>query len=113
MKRRVGLLLLVVMILGWWGFLKPVCSFKIGLVTGTVSQGEEEYRAGEKMAARYPGSVIHVTYPDNFMQEQETTMTQIVRLEWIQKLKPLWSVKGYQAPLRRLIGLKSFGMTWC
>jgi len=54
--------------------------FKIGLMTGTVSQGEDEYRAAEGMVAKYPGRVIHVTYPDNFMQEQETTIAQIVSL---------------------------------
>jgi hypothetical protein len=54
--------------------------FKIGIVTGTVSQGEDEYRAGEQMKQRYGDRVIHVTYPDNFMAEQETTISQIAGL---------------------------------
>lgn len=55
--------------------------FKIGLVTGTVSQGEEEFRAGEDMVKEYGADVIkHVTYPDKFMQEQETTIAQITSL---------------------------------
>lgn len=54
--------------------------FKIGIVTGTVSQGEDEYRAGEQMKERYGDRVIHVTYPDNFMAEQETTIGQIAGL---------------------------------
>lgn len=54
--------------------------FKIGIVTGTVSQGEDEYRAGEQMKERYGDRVIHVTYPDNFMAEQETTISQIAGL---------------------------------
>ncbi|SDK93423.1 DUF3798 domain-containing protein [Natronincola ferrireducens] len=55
--------------------------FKIGLATSTVSQNEEEFRAGEEMVARYGADVItHVTYPDRFMQEQETTISQIVSL---------------------------------
>ena len=55
--------------------------FKIGLVTDTVSQGEEEFRAAENMVAKYGADVIkHVTFPDNFMQEQETTIAQIAGL---------------------------------
>jgi hypothetical protein len=55
-------------------------NFKIGLMTGTVSQNEEEFRAGEQIAAKYPGRVQHVTYPDNFMVEQETVIAQMVGL---------------------------------
>jgi hypothetical protein len=55
--------------------------FKIGLVTGTVSQGEEEFRAAENAVATYGSNVIkHVTYPDKFTQEQETTIAQITGL---------------------------------
>src|SRR5207302_1456822 len=32
-------------------------AFKIGIMTGTVSQGEEDFRGGEQVAARYPGRV--------------------------------------------------------
>lgn len=59
--------------------------FHIGIVTGTVSQGEDELRGAEAMIAKYGnsadgGMITHVTYPDNFMQEQETTIAQIVGL---------------------------------
>lgn len=54
--------------------------FKIGLMTGTVSQNEEEFRAGQQIAAKYPGRVKHVTYPDNFMVEQETVIAQLTGL---------------------------------
>ena len=54
---------------------------KIGLMTGTVSQGEEEYRAAEDMVAKYgKDAVIHYVYPDNFMNEQETTISLIVSM---------------------------------
>lgn len=54
---------------------------KIGIMTGTVSQGEEEYRAGEEMVEKYgKDNVIHVTYPDKFMDEQETTISQIMAM---------------------------------
>jgi Protein of unknown function (DUF3798) len=54
--------------------------FKIGVMTGTVSQGEEDFRAGEQIVARYPGRVKMVTYPDNFMNEQETVIAQMTGL---------------------------------
>ncbi len=57
----------------------------IGIVTGTVSQGEDELRGAEAMIKQYGdaasgGMIKHVTYPDNFMQEQETTISTIVGL---------------------------------
>ena len=57
----------------------------IGIVTGTVSQGEDELRGAEAMIEKYGdadqgGMIKHVTYPDNFMQEAETTIAQIVGL---------------------------------
>lgn len=57
----------------------------IGIVTGTVSQSEDEPRGAEAMIKKYGdaasgGMIKHVTYPDNFMQEQETTIAQIAGL---------------------------------
>jgi hypothetical protein len=54
--------------------------FKIGIMTGTVSQGEEDFRAGQQMAARYPGRVKTVTFPDNFSTEVETVVSQLAGL---------------------------------
>jgi len=54
--------------------------FKIGIMTGTVSQNEEEFRAGEQLTAKYGARIKHVTYPDNFMQEQETVIAQLTGL---------------------------------
>ena len=54
--------------------------FKIGLMTGTVSQNEEEFRAAEQLTQKYGARIKHVTYPDNFMTEQETVIAQMVGL---------------------------------
>lgn len=55
--------------------------FKIGIMTGTVSQGEDEYRGAEKVIRKYGRErIIHKTYPDMFMTEQETTVTQILEM---------------------------------
>jgi hypothetical protein len=56
-------------------------AYKIGIMTGTVSQGEEEYRAGQNMVEKYGADVVtHVTYPDKFAQETETTISQVASL---------------------------------
>ena len=54
--------------------------FKIGVMTGTVSQGEEDFRAGQQIQEKYGARVKHVTYPDNFMNEQETVIAQLTGL---------------------------------
>jgi len=55
-------------------------NYKIGIITGTVSQGEEEYRAAEKMKEKYGDKIILQTYPDSFMKEQETTIANTLTL---------------------------------
>ncbi|SET08871.1 Protein of unknown function [Natronincola peptidivorans] len=80
--------------------------FKIGLATSTVSQNEEEFRAAEKMVAKYGADVIrHVTYPDRFMQEQETTIAQIVALAADPEVKAIivvQAVPGTAAAIDRI-----------
>ncbi|MDR2210090.1 MAG: DUF3798 domain-containing protein [Spirochaetaceae bacterium] len=60
-------------------------AFHIGVVTGTVSQSEDDLRGAEELISRYGkvsegGMIQHVTYPDNFMDQQEVTISQIVAL---------------------------------
>ena len=59
--------------------------FHIGVVTGTVSQSEDDLRGAEALIAEYGavadgGIIQHMTYPDNFMEEQETTISVIAGL---------------------------------
>ena len=56
--------------------------FHIGIMTGTLSQSEDSLRGAELMVQKYGdagrgGMVAHVTYPDSFMSEMETTIAQI------------------------------------
>lgn len=55
-------------------------NYKIGIITGTVSQGEEEYQAAQNMAAKYGDKIVTATYPDNFSSETETTIANVVSL---------------------------------
>lgn len=78
---------------------------KIGLMTGTVSQGEDEFRAAELIARKYPGRVRHVTYPDNFMQEQETVIAQLTGLAADPEIKVIvasQAIPGSLAALRKI-----------
>ena len=59
--------------------------FHVGIVTGTVSQSEDDLRGAEALIAEYGsvadgGYIQHMTYPDNFMEEQETTISVIAGL---------------------------------
>ena len=66
--------------------------FHIGIATLTVSQAEDTYRGAERMIQEYGdvadgGMIQHVTMPDNFMSEMETTISQIVGLADDPKMK--------------------------
>lgn len=68
--------------------------YHIGVVTGTVSQSEDGLRGAEETIKRYGtadkgGEIVHITYPDNFMQEMETTISQIVSLADDPKMKAI------------------------
>lgn len=88
MKRKVSLLIAVLM-----AFLAVGCrgntptsadssdDYKIGIITGTVSQGEEEFQAAQNMVDTYGSDkIITATYPDNFATETEATIAQVVGL---------------------------------
>lgn len=56
-------------------------AFKIGIVTGTVSQSEDDRRGAEAFQAMYgEDRVVLATYPDNFTDEVETTIQKIAGL---------------------------------
>ena len=85
MKRIVTLLLVLAMVLslaacgsGDSGAAKS--DYKIGIITGTVSQGEEEYQAAQNLKAKYGDKVVTATYPDNFSTETEQTIATVTNM---------------------------------
>jgi hypothetical protein len=59
--------------------------FHIGVVTGTVSQSEDDLRGAEALIKEYGdtkngGMIQHITYPDDFMSQQETFISSVVAL---------------------------------
>jgi len=64
---------------------QAAAKYHVGILTGTVNQGEDEVRAAEAMIKEYGdvktgGMIQHLTFPNNFSAEQETTISQIVAL---------------------------------
>ena len=85
MKRLVTLLLALVMVFslvacGGSGEKAASADYKIGIITGTVSQGEEEYQAAQNLKAKYGDKVVTATYPDNFSTETEQTIATVTNM---------------------------------
>ncbi|MBQ1264772.1 MAG: DUF3798 domain-containing protein [Oscillospiraceae bacterium] len=56
-------------------------AYKIGIVTGSVSQSEDDRRGAEAFQAKYGEDMVQLAiYPDNFTEELETTIQTIVNL---------------------------------
>lgn len=65
--------------------LKDGEEYHIGLITGTVSQSEDEIRGAEAAIKKFGSSkdggiITHDTYPDRFEAEIETTISKIVAM---------------------------------
>lgn len=55
--------------------------YKIGIVTGSVSQSEDDRRGAEAFQKEYGVDMVQLAiYPDNFAEETETTIQSIVNL---------------------------------
>ena len=66
-------------------FAQAKAKFHIGIVTGTVSQSEDDLRGAERLIKDYGsvktgGMIQHITYPDDFMSQQETFISSVVAL---------------------------------
>jgi len=63
---------------------------KIAIVTNTVDQNEEEFRSAEALVKKYGANkIVHVTWPVNFMAEQEQMVTTVARLAADRDIKAL------------------------
>lgn len=95
-KKFIAVLLILVLVfsLSACGQKSEKPEYKIGVVTGTVSQGEEEFRAAQAVKAKYGDMIITQTYPDNFMKEQETTISNIMSIASDPDVKAIVIVQG-------------------
>ena len=91
-KHAVCFAVALVLALVFCGSALAAAPFHIGVATLTVSQAEDTYRGAERLIKEYGdaasgGMIRHVTMPDNFMSEMETTISQIVGLADDPKVK--------------------------
>ena len=79
MKKFIAMLLCAVMLLSMAAFATAEEEFHIGIVTGSVSQSEDDRRGAEAFQAMYGEDMVKLAiYPDNFSEEIETTIQTIV-----------------------------------
>jgi hypothetical protein len=56
-------------------------SYHIGIVTGSAAQAEDDSRGAEELVRRYGKDMIrHITFPDDFMDRQDLTISRIAAL---------------------------------
>ena len=74
---------------------KSEADFKIGIVTGTVSQGEEEYQMAQDLKEKYgEDMIVTATYPDNFDKETEQTIQVVTTMAADPKVKVIVFVQA-------------------
>ena len=84
MKKLVAIILaLAFLVVGTDVFAQAKAKFHIGIATETVSQAEDDLRGAEQLIKEYGsvkdgGMIQHITYPDDFMSQQETFISSIV-----------------------------------
>jgi len=71
-------------------------NYKIAILTGTTTQGEEEYYAATALKEKYPGKVLHDTYPDSFSSEVEVTIGKLLQFANDPEVKAIIFVQGVQ-----------------
>lgn len=80
--------------------------FHIGIVTGSVSQSEDDRRGAEAFQQKYGEDMVKLAiYPDNFTEELETTIQTIVNLSDDEKMKAIivnQSVPGTTEAFRQI-----------
>jgi ABC-type sugar transport system substrate-binding protein len=82
---RVALVLVTLALFLAAGSAFAAAKYHIGIVTGTVSQSEDDLRGAEQLikehgAVKDGGMIQHLTYPDDFMSQQETFISSVVSL---------------------------------
>ncbi|MBQ3079245.1 MAG: DUF3798 domain-containing protein [Clostridia bacterium] len=98
MKKLLCMLLAVLMVLAMAAFAvaEDAPAYKIAFLTGTTSQGEEEYYAATSLKEKYGDKVLHDTYPDNFSSEVETTISKLIAFANDPAVKAIVFVQGVQ-----------------
>ncbi len=82
-------------------------NYRIGIVTPTLSASEDEFRGAVRVSQKYPGLIKHIALPENYQEEQETAITQILSLGDQADIKAVVIAAGYSGLLPAIQKLKS------
>ena len=85
MKKYLSVVLALALVFSLAAFAMPSASaedeYHIGIITGSVSQSEDDRRGAEAFQAKYGEDMVKLAiYPDNFTEELETTIQTIVNM---------------------------------
>ncbi|MBQ3703009.1 MAG: DUF3798 domain-containing protein [Oscillospiraceae bacterium] len=94
MKKTLALLLALTMVFALFAsqtaFADDADDIHIGIITGSVSQSEDDRRGAEAFQAKYGEEMVKLAiYPDNFTEELETTIQTIVNMSDDPKMKAI------------------------
>ena len=108
MKKLLCMLLAALMVLTMASFAmaEETASYKIAILTGTTSQGEEEFTAASKLLEEYPDKVVTDTYPDNFSSEVETTISKLIAFASDPEVKAIIFVQAVQGAVSAFTQIK-------
>ena len=108
MKKLLCMLLAALMVLSVAGFAmaEDSSSYKIAVLTGTTTQGEEEYYAATALIEKYGDKVVHDTYPDNFSSEVETTISKLIAFASDPEVKAIIFVQAVQGGVSAFTQIK-------
>ena len=108
MKKLLCMLLAALMALTMASFAmaEETASYKIAILTGTTSQGEEEFTAASKLLEEYPDKVVTDTYPDNFSSEVETTISKLIAFASDPDVKSIIFVQAVQGAVSAFTQIK-------
>jgi len=82
-------------------------TYKIGVVTPSLSASEDEFRGAVRASKNNPGMVKHIVLPDNFESEQETAISQIMSLGDDKDVKAIIICAGYSGILPAIQKVKA------
>ncbi|HSK69178.1 MAG TPA: DUF3798 domain-containing protein [Candidatus Limnocylindria bacterium] len=108
MRKWLGLILTLVMLVSVASTALAE-GYKIAILTGTVSQGEEEFRAAENAKLADPDGIIVDTYPDAFVAEQETTISKMQAFASDPDVKAIVMVQGVPGAVAGFTKVREMG----
>jgi hypothetical protein len=85
----------------------PAKNYRIGIVTPTLSASEDEFRGAIRVSQKYPGMIKHISLPENYQEEQETAITQILSLGDQEDIKAIVICAGYSGILPAIQKVKA------